>query len=88
MHPLLWVIIPRLPPSNIKNIDNIDNTNAGPPTPHEYAQDYYDAQFSKGEAGPPAYVVFSDVDYFRAFDDDDARAAFHGVSTGLAQLQK
>lgn len=53
-----------------------------------YLQDYYDAQFTKGEAGPPAYVVFSDVDYFGAFDDMEARQAFRGVSTGLAQLQR
>lgn len=53
-----------------------------------YLQDYYDAQFSKGEAGPPAYVVFSDVDYFEAYDDEDVREAFRGVSTGLAQLQR
>lgn len=53
-----------------------------------YLQDYYDAQFSKGEAGPPAYVVFGDVDYFGAYDDEHARDAFRGVSTGLAQLQR
>lgn len=53
-----------------------------------YLQDYYDAQFSKGEAGPPAYVVFSDVDYFEAYRDEDVREAFRGVSTGLAQLQR
>lgn len=51
-------------------------------------QDYYDAQFSMGEAGPPAYVVFSDLDYFQAFNDTDVQQAFHGVATGLAQLQR
>lgn len=53
-----------------------------------YLQDYFEAQFSKGEAGPPAYVVFSDVDYFGAYHDEEARQAFRGVSTGLAQLQR
>ncbi|CBJ30169.1 conserved unknown protein [Ectocarpus siliculosus] len=53
-----------------------------------YLQDYYDAQFSMGEAGPPAYVVFSDLDYFQAFNDTDVQQAFHGVATGLAQLQR
>ncbi|CAM9650202.1 unnamed protein product [Laminaria digitata] len=50
--------------------------------------DYYEAQFSLGEAGPPAYVVFGDVDYFGAFNDPGVRQSFQGVSTGLAQLQR
>lgn len=53
-----------------------------------HLQDYYDAQFSMGEAGPPAYVVFTDLDYFQAFNDTDVQQAFHGVATGLAQLQR
>lgn len=52
------------------------------------AQDYYDAQFTLGEAGPPAYIVFTDVDYFQAFNDSDSRQRFTGVSNGLAQLQR
>lgn len=56
--------------------------------PCSVLQDYYKAEFSLGEAGPPAYVVFTDVDYFQAFNDSDVRQSFHGVSTGLAQLQR
>lgn len=53
-----------------------------------FSQDYYDAQFSLGEAGPPAYVVLSDLDYFKAFNDSNVRQSFDGLSTGLAQLQR
>lgn len=51
-------------------------------------KEYYEAQFSLGEAGPPAYVVFTDIDYFKAFNDSDFRQTVSGVSTGLAELQR
>ena len=56
--------------------------------PSAGSQDYYQAQFSLGEAGPPAYVVLTDVDYFAAFNNTDVRQKFNDLSTGLAQLQR
>ncbi|CAM9577124.1 unnamed protein product [Discosporangium mesarthrocarpum] len=53
-----------------------------------YLQDYYDAQFSLGEAGPPAYLVLTDIDYYKAFRDPQAAQELRGISTGLAQLQR
>lgn len=51
-------------------------------------QDYYDAQFSLGEAGPPGYIVLSDLDYYAAFNDSDVMQSFKNLSIGLAQLQR
>lgn len=51
-------------------------------------QDYYEAQFSLGEAGPPGYVVLTDLDYYAAFNDSDVMQSFKNISTGLAQLQR
>ena len=51
------------------------------PTDH-YLVDYYDTQFSLGEAGPPAYLVIKDVDYA----DKAVRDALRQASARLAQL--
>lgn len=50
-------------------------------------QDYYHVEFTLGEAGPPGYVVLTDLDYYKAFSNKDERRAITQISTGLAQLQ-
>ncbi|GAB5036681.1 niemann-pick c1 protein [Nannochloropsis oceanica] len=48
-----------------------------------YLVDYYNTEFSLGEAGPPAYLVLKDLDYA----DPIVRNAIRNVSTQLAHLQ-
>jgi len=48
-----------------------------------YLVDYYNTEFSLGEAGPPAYLVLKDLDYA----DPVVRDAIRNVSTQLAHLQ-
>ena len=48
-----------------------------------YLVDYYNTEFSLGEAGPPAYLVLKDLDYA----DPLVRDAIRNVSTQLAHLQ-
>ncbi len=48
-----------------------------------YLVDYYNTEFSLGEAGPPAYLVMKDLDYA----DPTVRNAIRNVSTQLAHLQ-
>lgn len=49
-----------------------------------YLVDYYNTEFSLGEAGPPAYLVLKDLDY----EKPEVRESIRKVSTGMSFLQK
>jgi Sterol-sensing domain of SREBP cleavage-activation/Patched family len=51
-----------------------------------YLQDYYRDQFSLGEAGPPAYIVLRDVDYYAVFTNSTKLQQIKDLTTGLSQL--
>ena len=49
-----------------------------------YLIDYYNVEFSLGDAGPPAYVVIKDVDY----SSDKVRKQINKVGQGVSYLQQ
>jgi Niemann-Pick C1 protein len=51
-----------------------------------YLQDYYSDQFSLGEAGPPAYIVLKDIDYYAVFTNSTKLQQIKDLTTGLSQL--
>jgi len=48
-----------------------------------YLVDYYNTEFSLGEAGPPAYLVLKDLDYA----NPNVTTAVRSITTGLSFLQ-
>ncbi|CAM9449553.1 unnamed protein product, partial [Phaeothamnion confervicola] len=58
-----------------------------------YLQSYYNDQFALGEAGPPAYAVMRDIDYYAAGGNGGVGGGGGGgglraLSSGLARLRR
>jgi Niemann-Pick C1 protein len=53
---------------------------------HFYLQNYYTDQFSLGEAGPPAYIVLKNIDYYAVFTNSTKLQQIKDLTTGLSQL--
>jgi Niemann-Pick C1 protein len=51
-----------------------------------YLQNYYSDQFSLGEAGPPAYIVLKNIDYYAVFTNSTKLQQIKDLTTGLSQL--